>query len=226
MGLAISYHFNLNSSSISQAKDKVIALHQCALDLPFVEVSELMEIMGSDCLFKEKDPLLALKICALSPEELMNNLFNGTDETKCSYLIGFSTLPGHGCAKASFGLATQSTTGNNKNWKWNAFCKTSYANNSEYGGIENFLKCHLGLIKILDTAQQLGIIDLVVDPSGYWESRNQSALVEIISSETVMMAAIMGSIKDSFESKGYKTVAPILEDPNFEYLEAKGNLME
>lgn len=223
MGLAISYDFNLNCASVSQAREKVVALHRYASALPFVQVGELIELEGSDCLLKHQDLQIALKICALSEEEIANNLLNNTSETKCRHLIGFSTLPGRGCSEATFGLATPVAMGDNRNWKWRTFCKTQYASNPEYGGIENFLKCHLLVVRMLEAAKQLGILGNVSDPSGYWEERNLEALVETITKETVMMAAIMGNLKDAFEQQGYKAIAPILDYPNFEYLEAEGN---
>ena len=221
MGLAISYYFNLNNASISQAREKVMDLHQCASDLPLIQIGELIELEGEACLFQQPDPHLLLKTCALRPEEIVHNLLNHTAETKCSYLIGFNTLPGKGCSEAAFGLATH--LGASKNWMWHASCKTQYASNPEYGGIENFLKCHLSVLRMVEWAQELGILDEVVDPSGYWQQRNLEALVETVSEQNVMMAAIMGSFKDALGSKGYKAIAPILDWANFEYLEARGN---
>jgi hypothetical protein len=129
MGLAISYHFQLDKTSISEAREKILALHQYAFTLPFAEVGEWVELVDSDCRFQEDDPFLRLKVCALTPEDLTHNLINNTDKTRCRYLIGFNTLPGHGCAKAAFGLSTQKIDENNQQWMWNAFCKTQYANN-------------------------------------------------------------------------------------------------
>lgn len=223
MGLALSYRFNLDGASISQAREKVAALHRWASNLPFLQVGELIELEGNDCLFKQPDPHILLKVCALTPDEIAKNLLNDTGETKCYYLIGFNTLPGKGCAEAAFGLATSMADGDKKDWRWQAFCKTQYANNADYGGIENFLKCHLLAIRMFDAAQYLGILSHVGDPSGYWDHRDLDELVRIIEEQTLMMAAVMGGVKDAFEKTGYQATAPILNSPDFEYLEAMGN---
>ena len=221
MGLAISYSFNLTDASISEAREKVIALHQCASELSLIQIGELIELEGEACLFQQPDPHIVLKTCALRPEEIVQNLLNNTAETKCCYLIGFNILPGQGSSGAAFGLATH--LGESKNWLWHASCKTQYASNPEYGGTENFVKCHLSVLRMVEYAQELGILKEVVDPSGYWEQRNLEALVETVAEQNVLTAAIMGSIKDAFSTQGYRTIAPILDWANFEYLEARGN---
>jgi hypothetical protein len=221
MGLAISYSLNLNSASISQAREKVVELYEFASDLPFLEIGEIIELEGADCLIQQSDPHVALKVCTLTLEEIIQNLRNSTEETNCSYLIGFRVFPGNGCGQALFGLNTAMASGDNRDWNWKAFCKTQYANNPDYGGINNFLKCHLLVITMLEKASSLGIVDYVSDPSGYWENRDVEALVKTITEETVMMAQIMGSLKDIFGQEGYKAVAPIFDSPNFEYLEAR-----
>ena len=220
MGLAISYSFNLNSASIFQAREKVVELYKFASDLPFLELGEIIELEGADCLIKDSDPHIALKVCALTPEEIVQNLLNKTYETNSSHLIGFRVFPGNGCGEAFFGLNTAMSSGDKRDWSWKASCKTQYANNPDYGGINNFLKCHLLVITMLEKASSLGIVDYVNDPSDYWENRDVEALVKTITEETVMMAQIMGCLKDIFSQKGYKAVAPIFDSPNFEYLEA------
>jgi hypothetical protein len=59
MGLAISYSLNLNSASISQARQKVVELYKFASDLPFLELGEIIELEGADCLIKDSDPHIA-----------------------------------------------------------------------------------------------------------------------------------------------------------------------
>ena len=61
---------------------------------------------GVDCLIKDSDPHIALKVCALTPEEIVQNLLNKTYETNSSHLIGFRVFPGNGCGEAFFGLNT------------------------------------------------------------------------------------------------------------------------
>ena len=225
MSLAISYSLNLNHATVSQAREMIISLHKLASNLPFIQIGEIVELEGNECLFQEaEDPHLAFKVCALTPEELVNNLLNNVAETSCCHLIGFNTLPGQGCNQTSFGLATHQSSGQKKDWFWKTSCKTQYANNPEYGGIENFLKCHLLMIKMLESATQLDMLVEVTDPSGYWQERDPEKLIKSINEETFMLAAIMGTLKDSLTEKDYKVLSPIFEFPNFEYLEAKGTM--
>ncbi|HVX09954.1 MAG TPA: hypothetical protein VHC22_02015 [Pirellulales bacterium] len=72
-----------------------------------------------------------------------------------SHLIAFTTVPGDGCEPANFGLCRCST--GSSGWRWSSFCKTQYTNHREYGGVANFLKCHIAVIKMLDYARELGI---------------------------------------------------------------------
>ena len=40
-----------------------------------------------------------------------------------------------------------------KGWRWHSFCKTQYASDPRCGGVENFLRCHLCVVKLLDFPQ-------------------------------------------------------------------------
>lgn len=42
-------------------------------------------------------------------------------------------------------------------WSWSGFCKTAYSARLERGGVEDFPKCHLAIVSILDFADSLGI---------------------------------------------------------------------
>ena len=77
------------------------------------------------------------------------------------HLIAFSTCPGDGCEEANFGLAVYPATikvdgkairTGLRGWSWSSFCKTVYAANPEVGGVENFLRCHLAIVSLLDFA--------------------------------------------------------------------------
>ena len=49
MGLTIHYQFSLNNATLTQAREKAIALRNLALQLPFQRVDELVEIAGDAC---------------------------------------------------------------------------------------------------------------------------------------------------------------------------------
>ncbi|MDZ7959288.1 MAG: hypothetical protein RMY34_15630 [Aulosira sp. DedQUE10] len=138
-------------------------------------------------------------------------------------LVGFDSLVGEGSETAIFGLATHSSITDVNNWSWTSFCKTQYASNPEYGGLENFLKCHLLIVKMLDFAGELGITYDVSDETGYWDNRSIEKLSTIIHQHNVLIAALTGKIKDNRDVSGIvSTQSPMFDYPNFEYLEAEG----
>lgn len=105
-------------------------------------------------------------------------------------------------------------------WSWQSFCKTQYASNPRDGGQENFLRCHLNLIKVLDAAQALGLVEEVQDEGEYWESRDLTQLCDKLHEYNTLIAGFAGKLKDQMSVE-----APITSYPNFEHLEAKGRAM-
>jgi hypothetical protein len=79
-------------------------------------------------------------------------------------MIAFETEPGDGCEEANFGLCqypsevSQPQFGKRQTklqgWSWHSFCKTHYASDPRCGGLPNFLRCHLGVVALLDEAQK------------------------------------------------------------------------
>jgi hypothetical protein len=221
MGLTIHYEFKLDSASAEEARAKIAALRNLALKLPFAEVGELVEIQGEECRFDSEnteDPhsFLKLRICKFIGLDSDN--YSSLDPT---YLIAFNTLPGEGCESAAFGLAIYAEPAAVSDWSLMSFCKTQYASNPECGGIENFLNCHLMIVRMLDEAQKLGILCEVSDEGNYWETRQIEKLVETVSKYNVLIAGIAGQLKDSHEEGSI--ASPIYEYPNFEYLEAEAS---
>ena len=53
LGPTISQSFKLNNASISQAREKVVALHQYASELSLIETGELIELNEKACLYQE-----------------------------------------------------------------------------------------------------------------------------------------------------------------------------
>jgi hypothetical protein len=145
---------------------------------------------------------------------------NDTAVPSCLQLIGFRMVAGDGCGSCTFGLATHAA--DPRRWAWYDYCKTQYASNPDYGGLENFLRCHLSIIKIMEGCQQLGLLKNAHDPSGYWENHDLEALVNSLRQHNIFTAAMIGSVKDLLDPLGYTALAPILERPDFEHLEALG----
>ncbi len=157
-----------------------------------------------------------------------------------AHVLEFSTWPGEGCEQANFGFCRYPETTEVRHprqpslretiptrlrgWFWSSFCKTVYASNPEYGGMPHFLRCHLAVVKLLDRAKELGILENVSDEGDYWEDRNIEALARCVGEWNTDIARWAGQLKDALEEQGNGLAlqAGILEFPNFEHLEAAG----
>lgn len=227
MGLTIHYSLKLKSGGHAEARQAVEQLRQKALDLPFKQVGEIVEVEGDEADHEKlagdnPNIWLLIQSCRYLEQD------GGYVRVPPNHIIAFPTLPGDGSEQANFGLATYPETidlgdrqivTNLAGWSWSSFCKTQYASNPKVGGVENFLRCHLLIVALLDAAKELGILDEVGDESDYWEKRDAIALAEEVGKWNTMIAGFAGHIKDMF---GDGTAAEIAKFPNFEHLEAKG----
>ena len=123
-----------------------------------------------------------------------------------------ATVPTHDGGKVRTGLS---------GWSWQSFCKTQYASNPDCGGVENFLRCHLSVVRLLDHARDLGVLGEVSDEGDYWERRDVKALVEEVGEWNAMIAGFVGGMKDLMGG-GKGVQSAITQFPNFEHLEAEG----
>ena len=230
----LTIHYGLKSDSSSNAAALVAKLRQRALDLPFTEVGEIIDLSGAACDFDHcdrDDPNRWLLIQA--GQYLDDPLNKGTSYNLApTRVIAFSTWPGEGCEEANFGLCQypryldvhgRKIPTKRPGWSWHSFCKTQYASNPECGGVENFLRCHLCVVAMLDFAKTLGILESVSDEGDYWENRNVEALARRVGKWNRMIASIAGQLKDAL---GDKVSSEITTFPNFEHLEAKGRASE
>jgi hypothetical protein len=234
MGLTIHYKLQSNTGSAKQARQLLEQLRQKALDLPFKEVGEIVEINGSSADFNklgQDDPNRWLLIQA--GQYLVRDGRHYRITPTC--VIAFSTLPGDGCEQANFGLAVypktievedRSGSPHRKKkirtglgeWSWGSFCKTQYSSNPDVGGVENFLRCHLAVVKLLDAAAELGILKEVSDEGDYWQKRDLKALAAEVGDWNTLIAGWAGRFKDAF---GEGVISEIAKFPNFEHLEAQ-----
>lgn len=104
--------------------------------------------------------------------------------------------PGEGCEPMNVGLRRLD---NSLNWNWHSFCKTQYA--------EEFVKCHLLVIRILDECKRLGILKGVSDEGNYWQTRDLSKLADNINESTKMIEGLLGILTKTFGKKNIE--API-----------------
>jgi len=238
MGLTIHWNLRSNARSQKQAHEKIDRLHSRALDLPFEQVGDIVELTGPECDFEnceQDDPNRWLLIQAGQYLERPAAGGSYSDNVAPTHLIAFETLPGDGCEAANFGFCKYPARievddgerrGRRKiirtklsGWNWSSFCKTQYASNPECGGVQNFLRCHLSVVSLLDHARSLGILEDVSDEGSFWEQRDVQALAREVGSWNDLIAGFTGQMKDWF---GDQFVAAITNFPDFEHLEAKG----
>jgi hypothetical protein len=202
-------------------------LRSRALDLSFKKVGEILELAGPECDFTGRDgddPLRWL----LTQARQIAVVGERYDLIQPEQLVAFSAWPGEGCEQAKFGLGLYPKTVERDgkrlatgltDWSWKSFCKTQYASDPALGGVENFLRCHLSVIHLLDHARALGILEEVKDESSYWKERDVRSLAEAVGQWNEQIAGLVGKMKDSL---GGDIEAAILKFQNFEHLEAKG----
>lgn len=219
MGLTISYKFKADPCDEERARSLVHKLRRRALDLPFLEVGEVREF-GEGEVHIKKLPRNSPDGWLFIQSELYYDL---KGDEKVTYLlhplklIVFSTHPGAGAEQANFGLAvyhdrvtlwdrsTSPPTGtlvptHIGDWYWESFCKTQFAIDERHGGLTNFLRTHMTIVKLLDYARELGILVEVNDGGGYWESRD----IEKLANEARTLNSFIGG-------SGRKFVSQIIE---------------
>jgi len=243
MGLTIHYELAATGDE-ANARKLVQQLRQAALDLPFQHVGEIVEFRGDQCDWKRRpddDPYRWLLIQAgthialpVSPAEKRQGVTRPLD-VRPSNIIAFETEPGDGCEAANFGLCQFPSEVSHPEFgkvktkligrSWHSFCKTHYASDPRCGGLPNFLRCHLGVVALLDEAKRLGCLASVSDDGDFWETRSLERLTKEIGEQSAMLAGFLGALKDAMGQApgGAGTVeAPIAAYPNFEHLEAEG----
>jgi len=229
MGLTI--HYRLKSSA-ADAGALVAKLRQRALDLPFAEVGEIVDLKGKACDFDDPNRWLLIQARQYLDDPLDSHVSYGVAPTR---VIAFSTWPGEGCEEANFGLCQYPRSfiverlgrkrripTNLSGWCWGSFCKTQYASNPECGGVQNFLRCHLLVVAMLDQAKELGVLADISDEGGYWEKRDAEALAREVGEWNGFIAAFAGQLKDALGDGPVQPISEITKFPNFEHLEAEG----
>jgi hypothetical protein len=245
MGLTIHYALGMPARTKPETvRARLESLRQYALTLGLAEVSEIREFVGQKACHFEfyrhlKGPdrdwfwfLIQAMRHVPDPRNRPSGNHSITYDAIPERVIGFRTQPGAGCEPANFGLVRLPATvvvpglapiSCPSGWHWGSFCKTQDAGSPEYGGVANFLRCHLTVVALLDEAKRLKLLRHVSDEGDYWEKRDIEALVREVGEWDEMIAATVGQLKDQF---GPALVAPILQRQDFEHLEARGRASE
>jgi len=210
MGLTIHYDLRFGAAKTLVVSRLIKRLHAAARDLPFDQVEPIVEFQLSPNVSPPQFP------CGLFHADGHAPVGRSGIERPLKSLAAFRVLPGPGCESAEFGLARFTRQ---RSWSWHAFCKTQYASDTRAGGVENFLRCHLSVVRLLDRAGQLGFDVSVADEGGYWKHRDRNKLVLELVEYNQLIAGLGGQFKDAV---GDNVTSPIFGFPNFEHLEARG----
>jgi hypothetical protein len=230
MGLTLHYTIDGQIRNRVQARRLVERLRARALDLPFARVGRLYVAPRAG-----KTP--SGRTRTVPPwlrQEGTRFVMRGEQclHAEPEVLACFIVHPAEGSETAWIGLARYPSAivdhqGRRRptklsGWSWQNFCKTQYASNPKYGGMENFLRAHLSLVALLDEAKALGLRVRVSDEGGYWKRRDREALAAEVASWNALVAGFGGKFKDAVAAAGEVT-GDIFNFPNFEHLEAKGS---
>ena len=216
MGLTIHYNLHASTRSPRKARELVARLRGRALDLPFEEVGDIIELTGPECDFNHCDRDHPNRWLLIQAGQFVDD----PRHQGCSYtvtpthVIAFSTWPGQGCEQANFGLCRypaaiqvsdpirtwQRRTIRTKlsGWSWGSFCKTQYASNPDCGGIPHFLRCHLAVVRMLDHAKVIGVLKGVSDEGDFWDKRDVKALARNVGEWNAMLDAFTGQFRQWF----------------------------
>jgi hypothetical protein len=116
MGLTIHYALHGRIRSPRRARELMEELRRKALDLPFKEVDEVVELVGPECLYEGRerdDPLRWLLIQARQIVAVGDEYHHVPPDR----LVAFSTWPGEGCEQANFGLGVYPKTMERDGWR-------------------------------------------------------------------------------------------------------------
>jgi hypothetical protein len=209
MGLTLHYDLHSGLRTFRQAIALVTKLREAACDLPFVGVEPVVEY---EAVAGERDDFPA-GMCHATQFICRGDSWHEVHPVRA---VAFRIDPAAGSESAEFGLAKYAgRTG----WWWRAFCKTQYASAPQHGGVENFVRCHVALVRLLDRAAELGLTIKVLDEGKYWDDRSGELLMREIGQWNELIAGFGGKLKDALPGS---VSGPIFEFPNFEHLEARG----
>ena len=173
MGLTIQYSINSTARSPKQGRELVEKMRQLALDLPFEEVGDVVELDNPDyetC--EESHRWLAIQSQEHIRYPWKPNTSTSVTPTK---LFAVSLWPGEGCEEMNIGLCSyprevridhRTIKTQLPGFRWSSFCKTQYASNPECGGVPNFLRCHISSITLLERIAELPRVSVEIDDEG------------------------------------------------------------
>lgn len=216
MGLHLNYELRLPASTSDEDVDRVLGkLHEFAMRQPFDEVSPLVH-WTNDATSEPTGWSGAIRLWG----DIIAMPWDGEESPKLygerSTARAFFINAGDGCETAGFGfMARGPERAAPTEWFWYCTCKTQYAS---VVSDAHLILCHTGLVSVLDHARSVGVDVTVRDETRYWDTRDESVLVEEVHRMNRIVARFAGRFDDAV-GDAYNVEAPIFEHPQFERLE-------
>jgi len=223
MGLTIHYTIEFNGTS-KQLRKKLEKIRQACRDLPFEEVGEKVETVritkalidlwgyyqescyeGRTTVEQRDEHFAGLGIDPWQMVELGEWRQDGTTywkEVKPTTMVSLPLWPGEGCESSD--LYFQRIRGK---LRCRSYCKTQYA--------EDFVRCHLLVVKLLDMLKAEGFDVVCHDEGGYYETRDLKVLAKNINEFTTTIAGLLGDLKSAAKENGMVVEAPIETCQNY-----------
>ena len=229
MGLTVHYRLKTHLERQDDVRFALTRMREAALKLPFKEVGNLVEFTGAATTYdRDDDDYSWLKIQAGAHVQSDTGFL----QVRPSHIIAFETWPER-LRASQFGLCRYPAPSSTRSrppsldrhqpdrLAQESFCKTQYASDPACGGVENFVRCHLLVIQMLDLFAKAGWFEVdVTDESRHWADRDPRRLAQTVGEWNELVAAVVGQVKDAGEHVDLQ--APIARFPDFEHLEAKG----
>jgi hypothetical protein len=217
MGLSIFYHLRLPGHLEPAAVDAVLqALHTRAAAMGFATLTEITSLSDHSSWDPASGrPIDWLEFFATGVAEPLEDEeppLIGRPETA----RGFLFQPGAECEPATVAfLHRGDASGAHQEWYWWCACKTQYASLLSE---DHFVRCHRGIVALLDVAVSLGVEVDVGDEGEYWETRDEQVLLSHLRRMNHIMAALAGHLSDALGPER-SVEAAIFAHPDFEHLE-------
>ena len=222
MGLHLCYRITLpGSTPLDDVRVKIAALKEFSSTLGFDRVLGPAEYSADD-LVAERDHREIVAIIASTIAGDPPDFYGFQPSEPC--VVTFAIAPGRGCEPAIFGFLPPGSRVEYPDtdddlcpgeWFWSGACKTQYASTVSN---EHLVKCHVGLVRVLDHAASLGINVSVEDETGYWVHRSADKLIAAVDDMNRIIARFAGAISDQIGHE-HHVEASIFEHPDFEHLE-------
>ena len=218
MGLHLCYRLTLpGRTSVDEVRAKVAALKDFASTIGLGQTEYTLDALMAEADHREIVPILVGGMAGDQPD------FYGVGSNE-PCVVAFLIAPGKGCEAAVFGFiapgsrARYADSDDDRSpgeWFWSAACKTQYAS---VVSNEHLVRCHAGLVRVLDHAASLGITVSVRDETGYWEHRSADKLIAAVADMNRIIARFAGALSDRL-GDAHNLEAPIFEHAEFEHLE-------